>query len=89
MQGYLCLYVTVNPKPSPPRLLTSLPPAAALFGLGIASALIGVLAALVPTPDWSETLAAMLGIGVGIDYALLILTRHRAALTAVPSRARR
>jgi putative drug exporter of the RND superfamily len=58
-----------------------LPLVTALFGLGIASALIGVLAALVPTPDWSQTLAAMLGIGVGIDYALLILTRYRAALT--------
>jgi putative drug exporter of the RND superfamily len=59
-----------------------LPLVAALFGLGIASALIGVLAAIVPTPDWSQTLAAMLGIGVGIDYALLILTRYRAALAA-------
>jgi RND superfamily putative drug exporter len=58
-----------------------LPLIMALFGLGIASALIGVLAAIVPTPDWSTTLAAMLGIGVGIDYALLILTRYRAALT--------
>jgi|SRR5215207_4294940 len=58
-----------------------LPLITAVFGLGIASALIGVLAAVVPTPDWSTTLAAMLGIGVGIDYALLILTRHRAALT--------
>jgi putative drug exporter of the RND superfamily len=59
-----------------------LPLVTALFGLGIASALIGVLAAIVPTPDWSQTLAAMLGIGVGIDYALLILTRYRAALAA-------
>jgi RND superfamily putative drug exporter len=58
-----------------------LPLITALFGLGIASALIGVLAAIVPTPDWSTTLAAMLGIGVGVDYALLILTRYRAALT--------
>jgi RND superfamily putative drug exporter len=58
-----------------------LPLITALFGLGIASALIGVLAAVVPTPDWSTTLAAMLGIGVGIDYALLILTRYRAALS--------
>jgi RND superfamily putative drug exporter len=58
-----------------------LPLITALFGLGIASALIGVLAAIIPTPDWSTTLAAMLGIGVGIDYALLILTRFRAALS--------
>jgi putative drug exporter of the RND superfamily len=57
-----------------------LPLVLALFGLGISTALIGVLAAVIDTPDWAVTLAAMLGIGVGIDYALLILTRHRAAL---------
>jgi len=57
-----------------------LPLLVALFGLGLASALIGVLAAVLPTPDWSSTVAAMLGIGVGIDYSLLILTRHRTAL---------
>jgi RND superfamily putative drug exporter len=57
-----------------------LPLLLALFGLGIATSLVGVLAAVIATPDWSVTLAAMLGIGVGIDYALLILTRHRAAL---------
>ena len=56
-----------------------LPLLLALFGLGIASALIMLLAAVLPTPDWSSTVAAMLGIGVGIDYALLILTRYRAA----------
>ena len=56
-----------------------LPLILALFGLGIASALITLLAAVLPTPDWSSTVAAMLGIGVGIDYALLILTRYRAA----------
>src|SRR4051812_39677490 len=57
-----------------------LPLLLALFGLGISTALIGLLAAVIDTPDWAVTLAAMLGIGVGIDYALLILTRHRAAL---------
>ncbi len=56
-----------------------LPLLLALFGLGIASALILLLAAVLPTPDWSSTVAAMLGIGVGIDYALLILTRYRAS----------
>ena len=54
----------------------------ALFGLGIASALIDAARRGVATPDWSSTVAAMLGIGVGIDYALLILTRYRAALAA-------
>jgi RND superfamily putative drug exporter len=59
---------------------SGLPIATALFGLGISGALVGVLAAVVDTPDWAESVAAMIGIGVGIDYALLILTRFRAAL---------
>ena len=59
-----------------------LPLATALFGLGISSALIGLLAAVMDVPDWAPALASMLGIGVGIDYALLIVTRYRAALAA-------
>ena len=55
-----------------------LPLATALFGLGISSALIGLLAAVMDVPDWAPALASMLGIGVGIDYALLIVTRYRA-----------
>ncbi|MBE2315260.1 MMPL family transporter [Solirubrobacter sp. CPCC 204708] len=59
-----------------------LPLILALFGLGIASALIMLLAAVLPTPDWSSTVAAMLGIGVGI--------RLRAAdPDALPGRGRR
>jgi RND superfamily putative drug exporter len=57
-----------------------LPLATALFGLGVSAALVGLLAAVLEVPDWAESVAAMLGIGVGIDYALLILTRFRAAL---------
>ena len=59
-----------------------LPMATALFGLGISSALIGGLAAVMDVPDWAPALASMLGIGVGIDYALLIVTRYRSALAA-------
>jgi putative drug exporter of the RND superfamily len=57
-----------------------LPIATALFGLGISSALTGLLAAAMDVPDWAPALASMLGIGVGIDYALLIITRYRSAL---------
>ncbi len=59
---------------------SGLPIATALFGLAISGALVGVLAAVVDTPDWAESVAAMIGIGVAIDYALLILTRFRTAL---------
>jgi RND superfamily putative drug exporter len=57
-----------------------MPLAIALFGLGISSALGGILAAIIDVPDWAPAVAAMMGIGVGIDYALLIVTRFRAAL---------
>ena len=59
-----------------------LPIVTALFGLGISSAMVGLLAAVMDVPDWSTAVASMIGLGVGIDYALLILTRHRAALAA-------
>ena len=63
-------------------IAAGLPFATALFGLGISSGVIGLLAALIDVPDWAPALASMLGIGVGIDYALLIVTRYRAALAA-------
>ena len=59
-----------------------LPIATALFGLGISSAVVGLLAAVMDVPDWAPAVATMIGLGVGIDYALLILTRYRAALAA-------
>jgi RND superfamily putative drug exporter len=59
-----------------------LPIAVALFGLGISVLLIGVLAALIDVPGFATAIAGVVGIGVGIDYALLILTRFRAALAS-------
>ena len=57
-----------------------MPLATALFGLGISSALGGLLAAVIDVPEWAPAVAAMIGIGVGIDYALLIVTRFRSGL---------
>jgi RND superfamily putative drug exporter len=57
-----------------------LPLAVALFGLGVSSALIGVLAAVTDVPDWATAISSLMLIGVGIDYALLVLTRFRSAL---------
>jgi len=59
-----------------------LPLLTALFGLGIGTSAIGLLAAVMDVPDWATTVAAMVGIGVGIDYALLVITRYRSALAA-------
>jgi putative drug exporter of the RND superfamily len=59
-----------------------LPLAVALFGLGISTPLIGVLAGLMVVPEWVTAVSGLIGIGVGIDYALLVLTRFRGALAA-------
>jgi putative drug exporter of the RND superfamily len=57
-----------------------LPLLVAIFGLGISATLIGAVAAFVDTPDFAPAVAGLIGIGVGVDYALLILTRFRSAL---------
>jgi RND superfamily putative drug exporter len=54
-----------------------LPILTALLGLGSALGLIGLGSRVVDTPDFSTELAALLGLGVGIDYALFIVTRFR------------
>ena len=59
-----------------------LPLVTALFGVGSAVAGVMALAAVVDVPDWGLSVAAMIGLGVGIDYALLLLMRQRAALAA-------
>src|SRR5215203_466400 len=58
-----------------------LPLVIALVGLGISSAgLIALLANLVDVPDWTTAVSGLIGIGVGIDYSLLVLTRFRSAM---------
>jgi RND superfamily putative drug exporter len=60
-----------------------LPLAIALVGLGISSGgLILLLANIVDVPDWTTAVSGLIGIGVGIDYSLLVLTRFRAAMKA-------
>ncbi len=56
-----------------------LPIVTALFGLGTGLGLIALFTHVVDTPNFSSELAAMIGLGVGIDYSLFILTRYREA----------
>ena len=64
-----------------------LPLVIALVGLGISSGgLIGLLAGVIDVPDWTTAVSGLIGIGVGIDYALLVLTRFRTALHAGKNR---
>ena len=62
-------------------LAMGLPILTALFGLGIGVVLGGALSHAFETPDWAVQVASMIGLGVGIDYALFIITRYRQSLT--------
>jgi RND superfamily putative drug exporter len=57
-----------------------LPIITALFGLGIGIALLELVTHLLVVPTFAPEMAAMIGIGVGIDYALFIATRYRQGL---------
>jgi RND superfamily putative drug exporter len=54
-----------------------LPIIMAVAGLAVSSTLTTVVISFVDAPDWSTSLATMMGIGIGIDYALLMVTRFR------------
>ncbi len=59
-----------------------LPLLSAIFALGAALALDGLLAGAFNIATFAPTLATLIGLGVGIDYALFIITRHRNAIKA-------
>ena len=62
-------------------IAAGLPLVIALVGLGISSGgLIALLTNVVDVPDWTTAVTGLIGIGVGVDYALLVLTRFRSAL---------
>jgi putative drug exporter of the RND superfamily len=54
-----------------------LPIVTALVGLGVGLGLITVLSAFVSVTATAPMLASMIGLAVGIDYALFVITRHR------------
>jgi RND superfamily putative drug exporter len=57
-----------------------LPIATALFGVGCGVAVIGFLTNVLAVPEFTPLIATLIGIGVGIDYALLIVTRYKSGL---------
>jgi putative drug exporter of the RND superfamily len=60
-------------------LAMGLPIVTALLGLGAGLGVIGLGSHVVDMVDFSSELALMIGLGVGIDYALFIVTRFRDA----------
>ncbi|RZB16525.1 MMPL family transporter [Streptomyces sp. F001] len=57
-----------------------LPIATALVGVGTAYAGIALLGHAMTVADFAPMLGMLIGLGVGIDYALFIVTRHRRGL---------
>ncbi len=58
-------------------LAAALPIGMAVFGLTVGVATMTVLAGMTDIPTFAPVLGSMVGLGVGIDYALFVLARHR------------
>ena len=58
-----------------------LPIGMALFGLALGISAMALINHLVDIPSWTPQMASMIGLGVGIDYALFVVTRHREFLS--------
>jgi RND superfamily putative drug exporter len=54
-----------------------LPLLSAVMAIGIGIALVGLLSHVMTMPEFSTQLAELISLGVGIDYALFIVNRHR------------
>jgi RND superfamily putative drug exporter len=58
-------------------LAAVMPLGVAMAGLVIGLSIVGLLGALIAIPSVAPRLGTMIGLGVGIDYALFVLSRHR------------
>ncbi|MCW2679312.1 MAG: family transporter [Frankiales bacterium] len=58
----------------------SLPLITAVLSIAVSLAGVGLLANLITIATFAPTLSVLLGLGVGIDYALFIVTRYRQGL---------
>jgi putative drug exporter of the RND superfamily len=59
-------------------IAAGVPLLSAVLALGTTLALVPIISQVVDTPDFASQLAALIGLGVGIDYALIVVTRYRA-----------
>jgi RND superfamily putative drug exporter len=63
-------------------LAMGLPIVTALFGIVCGTAIVLLAARVIDVPDFAPAAVAMVTIGVGIDYALFLVTRYREELAA-------
>ena len=60
----------------------ALPVLTGVAGVGTGSLAVILLSHVIALPDTTPTMGALIGLGVGIDYALFIVNRHRRELMA-------
>jgi putative drug exporter of the RND superfamily len=58
-------------------LCALLPLISALVAIGVGTSIIGLLTHAFPIPQFGPILATLVALGVGVDYALFIVSRHR------------
>jgi putative drug exporter of the RND superfamily len=61
-------------------LAMGLPIGTAIFGIFVGSGLLALATQVLSVPDFTPFVGIMIGLGVGIDYALFIITRYRDGL---------
>jgi len=61
-------------------IAAGLPILIAVLGLGIATGVMMLIARVLQVPDFAPQMADMMGIGVGIDYALFVIARYKQGL---------
>jgi RND superfamily putative drug exporter len=61
-------------------LAASLPLITAIFAVGSTIGFVALLSQLITIPNYTTSLLVLVGLGVGIDYALLIFSRYRSEL---------
>lgn len=59
-----------------------LPLISALMGIGVATSIVEVLTHFMSIASWVPEVATLVALGVGVDYALFIVSRHRSGLLA-------
>ncbi len=59
-----------------------LPLISALMGIGVATSIVEVLTHVLSIASWEPEVATLVALGVGVDYALFIVSRHRSGLLA-------
>jgi RND superfamily putative drug exporter len=56
-----------------------LPLVSALMGIGVATGMVDILSHAMSIASWEPQVATLVALGVGVDYSLFIVSRHRSA----------